>query len=167
MVLKNAGQEYVDVPENIKKIAYVILMRKTLKRKKIKQIKGGANNQDIPYVIGERMEDVIANPMGLAKNLFKIYSMPVNPRFWKGVVQVGQHIVNTPISFSLSTNPINSYNPNLPNLAPIIDSNQIALAKQKIKNARLKTTAATINTLKRVSRRPVTYNTKTRRKYRV
>ena len=139
-------------------------MRKTLKRKKIK---GGANNQDVPYVIGERMEDVIANPMGLAKNLFKIYSMPVNPRFWQGVVKVGKHIVNTPISFSLSTNPITNYNPKIPNLSAITDSNQIALAKQKIKNARLKTTAATINALNRVSRRTTTYSntSKTRRKY--
>lgn len=143
-------------------------MRKTLKRKKIKQIKGGANNQDIPYVIGERMEDVVANPMGLAKNLFKIYSMPVNPRFWRGVVQIGKHIVNTPISFSLSTIPANNYNTKIPNLSAITDSNQIALAKQKIKNARLKTTTATINALNRVSRRAKTYsdkNTRTRRKY--
>ena len=124
-------------------------MRKTLKKKYIKQFKGGSNQQDIPYIIGERMTDVVANPMGLAKNIFKIYSMPVNPRFWKGVVQVGQHIVNTPISFSLSSNPMG---PNLNNISTITNK-QISSAKEKIKNARLQSTTATVNALNRMSRR--------------
>ena len=133
-------------------------MRKTLKlKKKIKQIKGGSNNSNFRYVIGERMEDVIANPKELLENLFKIYTMPINPRFWKGVVKVGKFIVNTPISFSILKEP---------NVPPIYN-NKIPLANQKNINSTYKSTNSSKNLFNQTSKRLIKYPNliqKTRRK---